>query len=120
LVSVNNSSWTSSVQDDTLVVALGGDIDCSNADELHARVRTELTEVPAGQVVLDLADVTFIDSTGVRLLLKAKDEAERHGTTFVLRGLRPQAQRLLEVTGLTEHFGTGDQALGGPWPRSVP
>ena len=51
-------------------------------------------------VVLDLAGVTFIDSAGLRSLIRAQRLAEDAGGGLDLRNLRPSAQRILDITGL--------------------
>ncbi len=107
MVALQHSAWSSSARDGTLEIALAGEIDHANAEDLFTRLRLELQEVPAELVVVDLSGVLFIDSSGLRLLLKAKDAVEHCGAGFVLRGLRPQARRLLRVSGLTEHFTEG-------------
>ena len=107
MVALSHSAWSSSARDGTLAIALAGEIDHANAEDLFTRLRLELEEVPAQIVVLDLSGVLFIDSSGLRLLLRSKDAAEGCGAEFFLRGLRPQARRLLAVSGLTEHFSEG-------------
>lgn len=107
MVALQHSAWSSSSRDGTLEIALAGEIDHANADDLFTRLRLELEEVPAQVVLVDLSGVLFIDSSGLRLLLRSKDSAEGCGASFVLRGLRPQARRLLAVSGLAEHFTEG-------------
>lgn len=104
MVALQHGGWSSSARDGSLEIALAGEIDHANADDLFARLALELEEVPAQIVVVDLSGVRFIDSSGLRLLLRSKEAAEGCGASFVLRGLRPQAHRLLAVSGLTEHF----------------
>ena len=107
MVALQHSAWSSSARDGTLEIALAGEIDHANADDLFARLRLELEEVPAQVVVVNLSGVHFIDSSGLRLLLRSKTAAEGQGAAFLLRDLRPQAQRLLAISGLTEHFAKG-------------
>ena len=54
--------------------------------------------------VIDLGDVFFIDSSGLRSLLGASRRARTRGATVVLRNVGSEVLRLLEITGTTEHF----------------
>ena len=108
MVAFQHSAWSSSARDGTLEIALAGDIDHANADDLFERLCLELQDVPAQVVVVDLSGVHFIDSSGLRLLLRSKSAAEHCGAAFVLRGPRPQARRLLAISGVADHFTTED------------
>jgi anti-anti-sigma factor len=84
-----------------VVVSVFGEVDMATAPELMAAVRAAL-DVDE-QVVLDLANMTFIDSQGLRVLIDAYTRAQAgRAARVVLRSPRPQARRVLEVTGLDE------------------
>ena len=53
-------------------------------------------------VVLDLSETTFLDSTGVRLVLDANARARAGSTRLVLLPGPPQVQRVFEVCGLND------------------
>lgn len=83
-------------QDGTRVVRVEGDIDLATAPQLEASLDTA---TGPGIVVLDLADIGFIDSTGLRSIVAAHDAAEEHGGTLrIVAGAK--VSRLLEITGL--------------------
>jgi anti-sigma B factor antagonist len=94
-------------QDHAVVVRLVGELDLYNADE----VRQALGEVVArepGRVIVDLADVSFIDSTGLGVLVEARSKlADRK--TFVLSAPQPETRRALEISGLARHMPIFDQ-----------
>ena len=52
------------------------------------------------RVVLDLAAIVFLDSTGIHLLFEAQERAETSGRQFVLRHVPGHAHRLFTLTGL--------------------
>ena len=58
----------------------------------------------ARHVVLDLREVTFIDSTGIRLMVEAEGASRKDGLRFAIVDGGPAVQRLLAITGLTEQF----------------
>lgn len=85
------------------VVSAVGEVDVSTAPELRQR----LQELPEGtQVVVDLSDVTFLDSTGLGVLVAALKRVRESDTGGDLRLVvtRPQVTKVLEVTGLSTVF----------------
>lgn len=80
-----------------------GELDVSCVDALDGEVR-ELRAAGFDQIVLDLRQVRFLDSSGLRLLLSLRNDAERdgHGLTLV-RGPRA-VQRIFELTGTSGLF----------------
>jgi anti-anti-sigma factor len=55
-------------------------------------------------VVLDLEDLKFIDSTGLRVVLSAHERTRQRGQEFAVTRGSPQVQRLLSITGAGEHL----------------
>ena len=89
------------VDDTTHVVSLRGEIDALTAPRLGSRLFGLADEGKRG-VVVDLSEVTFMDSTGIGVLLNAlRHFTLRHGTLVLVcpteRVLRP-----FQITGLTE------------------
>ena len=90
--------------EDRAVVTARGEIDLATAPSLLREIRACLSLRVVG-VIVDFADVTFIDSAGVHTLLTAHREAAERGVTFSVASLPPQPRRVLEVTGFAESFG---------------
>jgi anti-anti-sigma factor len=91
-----------------VVLPLVGDFDVAGATDAHKRLlRLELR--PGTQLVLDLSGLTFMDSSGVRLILQAREHALNHGAGLVLvRG--PEAvMRVLELVGLDDQLDVVDR-----------
>jgi len=84
-------------RDDVTVVAVG-ELDLVSADRLGAEVRDVWPAGPA-EVVLDLCQVDFIDSTGLRVLLSLRNDAKRNGRALTLVPPTPAARRIFEITG---------------------
>ena len=82
----------------TLVVAPRGEVDLATVDLVKDAVERE--QKPGENVVLDLREVGFMDTSGLRYVLELNDRAGRDG--FSLRVVRgPNAvQRVFEVSGL--------------------
>ncbi|MBV8259337.1 MAG: STAS domain-containing protein [Actinobacteria bacterium] len=101
--------------DAAVVVRLGGELDLYNADQVRAALLEACAEEPE-RLVVDLAQVQFIDSTALGVLIEARSKlANRRG--FMLAGTRLATRRALEVSGLDRHFAlhdSADDALAAP------
>jgi anti-anti-sigma factor len=65
----------------------------------------EHAEIDAsGLVVLDLQDLQFIDSAGLRVILAAHERAQQQGQGFALTPGSEQVQRLFVIAGVSEHL----------------
>jgi anti-anti-sigma factor len=82
-------------------IVVHGDIDVAGGPILEAAI---LEREKDGPVVIDLGDVLFIDSSGLRSLLGASRRAHERSTTVILRDVGPEVLRLLQITGTTERF----------------
>jgi anti-anti-sigma factor len=87
--------------DGVVVLALTGELDMAAAPAVRARV----DEVAGGRgVVLDLTEVTFVDSSMLRELLRAGAELARYETTLVLAAVPVAVRRLFDLTRTAEMF----------------
>lgn len=86
---------------DTPVLRVRGELDRLTADSLDLAVREAAAKAPAG-LVLDVRDLEFIDSAGLRSLSRAHNLLQSGGRSFVLRAPSPTILRLLELVGLRE------------------
>lgn len=83
---------------DVEVVALRGELDVANAE----RLQRALLDTGSRTVVVDLAGLTFIDSSGLTALVHARNEITGSGRAFELRGASGSVQRVFEITGLSK------------------
>jgi anti-sigma B factor antagonist len=99
--------WHVASVGDRVTLALGGELDVANAAEARTAL-LGLQPPRGGWLVIDLRDLSFMDSTGIHLILEAKQHAEKRGATFALiRGARA-VHRALEIVGLAEQALTVD------------
>jgi anti-anti-sigma factor len=82
------------------VLRVSGEVDVAASGAVRARV----DGAAAGPLVIELSEVTFVDSSGLRELLRARMEAERLGGRLVLAGVPPILERLLDLTGTASMF----------------
>jgi anti-sigma B factor antagonist len=88
---------------DRIVLGLHGELDLLGAPLLQKEI--ESAEVGAkGILVLDLQDLQFIDSAGLRVILAAHERAQRQGQELALTRGSEQVQRLFTIAGVNEHL----------------
>jgi anti-sigma B factor antagonist len=85
------------------VVTLRGELDLAGASGLRDRLRTTCDQ-NGGRVVLDLTDLTFIDSTGLAILVEYHEKARAAGGRLILLAPRAAVLRILDITGLDERL----------------
>jgi len=83
-------------------VALGGELDGLVGDDLARAVRAAIAVVPPTHVRIDVADVTFVDSAGLRSLLSALAALQGAHASFEIERMRPALRRLITLNGLEE------------------
>jgi anti-anti-sigma factor len=89
------------------VVRLRGELDIATAEELRLRVRRARRE-HGDRVVLDLAELEFVDSHGLSAILGCYRSAAEAGGCLVLVAPRPIVWRALEITGLHRRLAIAD------------
>jgi anti-sigma B factor antagonist len=90
-----------------VVLALSGELDSVSAPEL-AQVLDEVLAGPHDRVMLDLNRLSFVDSAGVSVLIKAKRAAEENGRVLVLRRPTEQLERVFALVGLADWLAVED------------
>jgi anti-sigma B factor antagonist len=90
-----------------VLVRLQGRVGLDSSPVLRDRLLAILQGQPPKTVIVDLAEISFIDAAGIATLLEALKLARRRQLTLCLRGLHGRMVRLFEVTGLQEVFDTG-------------
>jgi anti-sigma B factor antagonist len=78
-----------------------GEIDIASVPELEREIGLA-AELGPSEIVLDMGGVSFIDSTGLRLLLTIQTQAE--GWQLLLRSVPEQAMRVFQLSGVLERF----------------
>jgi anti-sigma B factor antagonist len=88
--------------DGATVVHLAGELDLYNAHEVREALVACTDESPA-RLVVDLAEVKFIDSTALGVLIEARTRMENR-KAFLLASPGLETRRALEISGLDKHF----------------
>lgn len=82
------------------VIHVAGDLDLPRADAFRATRDGALALRQA--LVVDLSDCTFIDSTGIAMVLRSFQLAQDRDRPFALVGSAPQVRNVLELVGIPE------------------
>ena len=80
-----------------------GDVDIASSPMLQEALH-DATMRHTNRIVVDFADVRFIDSSGVQALLAAQQAAVDIGTSLVVHCARPNVALVFEVLGLTDRL----------------
>lgn len=86
-----------------VIVRVLGELDLATAAEVEGPL-TELLDSGFGSVVLDLRGVTFIDSSGIHVLLRSHQHAERLGAQLWTIVGASRSREVLEITGAIDHL----------------
>jgi serine/threonine-protein kinase RsbW len=88
---------------DVQIFALSGRLDAVQTDAALKQVREAIAQ-DARKVLLDMADVTFLSSSGLRALLLVRKELLAHDGELRLCALRPEVQEVFTLTGFIQVF----------------
>ena len=96
-----SSAWIDvSADTGTVILRICGELDTATRGVIEPAV---LAAIPtAYTVILDLADLTFCDSSGLRMFVAAQQTAEVAGTALKVRNLRPAVARVLAISGIDQ------------------
>ena len=103
--------------DGGILVALSGDVDLATAPVIDGELRR--AEESESLIVLDLSEVSFMDSTGLRAVIACDQRLRDRGGSLHLVHIPPQVSRLFELVGVNGHLTIDDGGLeadgpGGP------
>jgi anti-anti-sigma factor len=99
----------------TVRVAMAGEIDMSCSDLLRVRLLNVLSGGHPYQIEVDLTRITFLDCSGVTVLVVVREAAARTGCRLLVTNPNPRVRRILELTGLLGLLAAGF----GQAPRPV-
>lgn len=89
-------------EQDRVILGLHGELDLVGAPLLQSEIEDPGFD-DTSMVVLDLENLQFIDSAGLRVILTAHERSQTRGQGFALTRGTQQVQRLLNIAGVDEH-----------------
>lgn len=102
------SITTAQAPDGSIIVMAEGEIDVSCASELREAINEAMAS-DAGVVTVDLAQVPYIDSTGIGVLVGAAHRGEDAGVVFAVANPQRNVRRVLDLLGVTGELGIDGQ-----------
>ncbi|UCH89590.1 MAG: STAS domain-containing protein [Thermoplasmata archaeon] len=85
------------------LVIVKGKIDANTALDLESRLNSIISDKKF-KLIIDMKDVDFISSAGLRVLLAGLKETKKNDGELVLVGLQPQVKEVFDITGFTSLF----------------
>jgi anti-sigma B factor antagonist len=86
-----------------MVVRANGELDVNTAPDLREQLARLVTD-GARRVVVDLSDISFVDSTALSVLVSALKRLRQSDGDLELASPNPSVRRVFEITGLTRLF----------------
>jgi len=90
-------------EQDTNVLPLDGEIDLHVSPEVAASLRTMIESQPK-QVVVDLTKVTYLDSSGLAVLIEGMQNVQKYGGKFGLAGVQEDVKHVFDIARLDQVF----------------
>lgn len=91
-----------------LVVQLYGELDHHAAEKVRTSIEEELDRGECTHLVLNLADLEFMDSSGLGVILGRYKRVSQMGGKMILCSIKPSVYRLMEMSGLFKILPTYD------------
>lgn len=88
------------LQNETLVATLAGEIDHHSADRIRSDIDDELRLYDVKDLVFDFSDVTFMDSSGIGVVLGRYKKIRASGGRVVIRNANSLVRKILEMSGV--------------------
>ena len=98
--------------DGTAEVVLTGELDITTYEDAEKQV-TDAEQATPALLIIDLAGLQFVDSTGVRLILSADQRAREQGRQLAIRLGDGLARRVFAALGLLDKFDVLDAQPSG-------
>jgi len=98
----------------TLHIDLSGEIDFTNSTTVGGAVRDSVAQAQPRTVRVDLSGVTFLDSSGIGVLVIAHKATVAAGATYQVTGPNPEVYEQLRLTGLVDLFGIDPPRVAVP------
>jgi anti-anti-sigma factor len=93
---------------DHLRIELCGELDMSSAPDAKRALWQLVHEVPVTDVTVELQHLTFIDSSGLSVLIQLRAEVDHLGAAMRTTAATAAVRRTFEISGLTEHLHVED------------
>lgn len=83
-----------------LIIGLKGELDMSTADEFKNKIEEQLDVTGATNLIINFAEVPFVDSSGLGVILGRYKRVSEHGGKMGVVEVKPQVKRIFELSGI--------------------
>jgi stage II sporulation protein AA (anti-sigma F factor antagonist) len=88
------------VKHNVLLIRLSGELDHHTAETLRTKVTAVLDEKPIRHIVLNLENLSFMDSSGLGVILGRYKQIKNMGGEMIVCSISPSVKRLFDMSGL--------------------
>jgi anti-anti-sigma factor len=106
--------FNTTVAGDVAVVTLTGELDVAGSALLEQELERISSELQPSALVLDLSELDFMDSTGLRLVVTAEQTSKADGRPFAIVRGNSDVQRVFEITRMSDRLRFLDSAEEAP------
>jgi anti-anti-sigma factor len=106
--------FNTTVTDHVAVVALAGELDVAGSAQLEQELERVSADLTPAALVLDLSELDFMDSTGLRLVVTAEQRSREEGRPFALVRGKEDVQRVFEITRMSDRLRFLESAQEAP------
>ena len=101
-------------EDGVLVLSLNGELKIVSAEDCKNRINTLISEAEAKKVIMDIAELEFLDSAGLAVFISAYKKMSVEDGKLAICGLRGQPRNIFEISNMQkiiDVYPTLDDAL---------
>lgn len=88
------------IKKDTLFIRLKGELDHHTSTELRERINILMGEYPIKNIVFNMKDLDFMDSSGIGVILGRYNQVKRMGGLLIVCSLNNTMERIIRMSGL--------------------
>ncbi|MFD2925871.1 MULTISPECIES: anti-sigma F factor antagonist [Halobacillus] len=88
------------VKENVLLVRLAGELDHHEATSLREEWQAQLAQNNVGNVIVNLEKLSFMDSSGLGVMLGRYKEIQAAGSEMVICSISPEVRRLFDLSGM--------------------
>lgn len=95
-----NKEMKLGIANDSLIIKFIGDIDNLVSNNYKSKLETIINENKYKKVIMDFEDVTFIDSSGIGLILGRYNQLKKTNGTLYVCGVNKQTEKIFNIAGI--------------------
>lgn len=95
-----NKEMKLGIANESLIVKFTGDIDNLVSESYKSKLETIIAENKYKKVIMDFTDVTFIDSSGIGLILGRYNQLKKLNGSLYVCGVNKQTEKIFNIAGI--------------------